>query len=99
MPQALSDFHAALQFCLGKNYGELITPNPRCQIDTANAFLQHFRQTSKGFVTRFVSERVIDTLELVDIDQHEAERMAVSGGARYLASELAFEAPPVCQAS
>src|SRR3712207_6928366 len=50
------------------------------------------------FVARVVAERVVDLLEVVDVEQHERSAAAVAGGALELALERLVEVAPVVQA-
>ena len=81
--------HASFQFCLRKMAANS-SPPIALPDRYRNAFLQHFRQASQGFVTGLVPEHVIDILEFVDIDQ----RGRTGGRIRRcgdFASELAFK--------
>src|SRR6185369_6355275 len=83
---------------LGKQHRKLLAADSRGQIDTSCPFAQDFAEAANRLVAGVVTEAVVESLETVDINHQQAERMAVTSHAGHLSLQLALEPSAVCDA-
>src|SRR5207237_10776445 len=93
--QAVGDVESARERGLWRYDCELVAADARARVYAARARLYDVGDATQSLVARLVSVRVVDTLEVVNVNQEQAERVAVAFGARHLALQLALEASAV----
>ena len=80
----------------GLDHRELVTAEPRDQIGLADAAPDPAGHRLQQFIADMVPERVVDALELVDVDIEQGELLALAGPLQ-LALDLFAEQHPVRQ--
>ena len=70
----LRDIHRTLLVAALEQDREFVAAQPGQQIARADAGLDQFRQLAQQFVARGVTERVVDHLELIEIDIEQCVR-------------------------
>ena len=80
----------------GLDHRELVAAEPRDQVGLAEATADAVGHRLQQFIADMVPERVVDALELVDIDIEQRELLALAG-ALQLALDLLAEQHPVRQ--
>ena len=63
--------------------GELVAAEPRDRVDFAQMFPQPGGNLLQDLVARAVAERVVDLLEAVQVEEHEADQRAAATGTRH----------------
>jgi len=97
-PESFRHFDAALLPRFHQQHGELLTTDPRGEIDAPCALPQYFADATNGIVAGVVAKTVIQILEVVDVDHQQAKRMIKAHGTANLALELPFEPAAIGQA-
>jgi len=69
--------HLGLGLRAAHEHGEFVTADPRQQVRVADGLLQTPRHPLDDLVPQLVAERVVDRLEVVDVQQHHRHRAAV----------------------
>ncbi len=82
---------------LRKQHRELISADPRQDVRLAHAMSQRSGDALEQIVARLVAERVVDVLEVVEIDQKHCARRAVARTPLHLLGQFLLEAAPVEQ--
>ncbi len=77
---------------------ELVAARPADEIDSANAGLEAPRDLAQHFVAGTVSERVVDRLEAVEVEEQDREAPAVGLRSRDRIRQPLFEREAVRQA-
>ena len=83
---------------VGQQDGELVAAEARDHVALAQAAAQRVGHLADQRVAGAVPERVVDVLEVVDVEQHGGAAGAVALDVVHVALELALEGPPVEQA-
>lgn len=76
--QTLGDRHDGLQWRMDQRYGELLAPDAADEILLAQHFAADGGDLSQHLVAARVTEFIVDALEMIDIEDDEAERVAVA---------------------
>ena len=82
-----SDGQLGLVGATGLDDGEFVAAEPRHQIVAADAGAQAVRDLAQQLVADLVAERIVDALELVDVDIEDRERLAL-GKLRHAALQM-----------
>ena len=83
---------------LGAYHDELVSPQPCRDVGLAHASGDRSRRFAQDTVAGRVSLRVIDLLEPVEVEQHQAELVPVAQRTLPLAFQLLMERLPVGEA-
>jgi hypothetical protein len=75
MTNTFSDFHCTGDIGIREKQGELVPSYARDQIESSAAVAQYGSDTGQHMVADNVSVRVVDGLELIDVNHQEAERV------------------------
>ena len=92
------DHLRSLQIGLGQQHAELVAADPGERVAAADASGERRAHGADQVVADLVTQRVVDPLEVVQVDEEQRRRAVVAAGALELASQLAREAPAVHQA-
>ena len=82
---------------VGEHDGELVAAHPRHDVGGADRAAQQSRDRDEELVAGVVPERVVDLLEVVEVEQQQGAGRTVPAAPVEVALELALEAAPVGQ--
>ena len=83
---------------VGQQYRELVAAEPRERVARAQPILQERRDRQDELVTGMVAERVVDVLEVVEVEDEQRPARSVARDVRDVGVELLLEAAAVEQA-
>src|SRR6185369_14698009 len=95
LTQPVGHFETFNNIRLNQKHRKLIAADTRYKIRRTNPVVQCFGQVVDHCITSFVSKRIVNFLELVNIEQQEAERMAIPFSAFDFSLQLLVEAPSI----
>ena len=91
------DLHGLLAAALGQQHRELVAAEPREHVGVAQPRAQRPRDAHDQLVAGAVAERVVDRLEVVEVEHQRGAARPVALDQRDVALELALERAPVEQ--
>src|SRR5688572_1379886 len=95
--QSLGNFFPGLQVCFCQENCELFTADARRRVYSARSGLQDFREPAQYLITHVMSITVIDRLEVIDVENQQAEWAAVATRAIDLPLHLPFKPASVSE--
>src|SRR5215218_5324661 len=95
---ALRDLAGALEVGARQQQGELLAPPTAGEVDLADARVERGGEDLQHVVAGGVSPAVIDPLEVVDVREHDRERLAEALGTREFLLERGGAEPAIRQA-
>ena len=81
----------------GHQHGELVAADPERAVGPAQRAPQQLGDLGQGLVADGVAGRVVDELEVVEVDQDERDQVTVAPDGVQLAIELLLERPVVAE--
>ena len=87
-----------LEIILGQDHGKLLAADSGSEIYAARSGLQRFCQPTDRLIAGLMPVSIIDLLEMIYIEQEQAERSLITLRARDLALQLALEAATIGEA-
>ena len=81
----------------GHQHGELVAADPERAVGTAQRAPEQLGDLGEGLVADGVAGRVVDELEVVEVDEDERDQVAVAPDGVQLAIELLLECPVVAE--
>ena len=97
-PQTLGDHVRRVLVGARKDQRELLTADPRRAVDRALGGGDQLAELLEGTVALAVAEEVVDDLEVIEVADDEADRLAAAARAAELVDHELLEAAPVEQA-
>src|SRR5437879_870486 len=82
----------------GKDNDEFLPAGPTSDIFLAHAGCQFLRDPPQGTVADFVAQRVVDPLEMIHVDRHDADRSSETTRAQDFAVQAFLELAAIVQA-
>src|SRR3954447_4662531 len=95
---ALGELHRAERAGAGQDDRELVAPDPVAGVGGALGRADRLAERLEALVAGLVAVGLVDRLELVDVHEHERDRLAGPPAALELASEVLLEGAVVAQA-
>ena len=86
-----------LEVGIGQQHGEFVAPQPRGGVRGAAAGLQHLADAAQGLVPGLVAVRVVEELEVGQVDQQQAHLAAAGAGPLQRRLEAIVEGAMVIQ--
>ena len=93
--QALGELEGLPRRCLGQQRGELVAPGPVDRVARPHGPRENAADVPDRAITRLVPFGVIDQLERVEVEHHEAEVPAVAAPVRQRPHQVLLEGPVV----
>src|SRR2546421_6347611 len=91
---ARHEFHDVTGICdIGLDHSELVAAEPGDMIGISDAIPEAPRHGFQQLIADMMSERVVDALELVDIDVKQRELLAAAGSLQFLFDSFAEQHP------
>ena len=97
-PDTIGALASDLDVGLGQDQHELLAAEAARHVATTHGALQQTTEVAQQGVADVVTERIVELLEEVEVDHHDAERAAAAFGAAELALEGLFQIATVEEA-